>query len=69
MGNDLQKLQETALVEVQQATSKIDLEGFSDGTCAKVMNDFRGGDRVLREQKKPAFYNRPTDAPEQQQQH
>ena len=49
-------------------TSKIDLEGFSDNSCAKVMEDFRGGDRVIAERKKPSFYN-PARTAEQQQQH
>ena len=37
-------------------TSKIDLEGFTDSTCGKVMDDFRGGDRVLSERRKPEYY-------------
>ena len=37
-------------------TSKIDLEGFTDNTCGKVMDDFRGGDRVLSERRKPEYY-------------
>ena len=37
-------------------TSKIDLEGFTDNTCDKVMDDFRGGDRVLSERRKPEYY-------------
>lgn len=48
-------------------TSKIDLEGFSDNSCAKVMDDFRGGDRIITEWKKPSFYN-PAHTAEQQQQ-
>ena len=39
-------------------TSKIDLEGFTDSTCGRVMDDFRGGDRVLTERRKPEHYNR-----------
>jgi len=39
-------------------TSKIDLEGFADSTCGKVMNDFTGGDRVLSERRKPEYYNK-----------
>ena len=38
-------------------TSKIDLEGFTDNTCGKVMDDFRGVDRVLSERRKPEYYN------------
>jgi len=39
-------------------TSKIDLEGFADSTCGKVMDDFRSGDRVLSERRKPEYYNK-----------
>lgn len=49
-------------------TSKIDLEGFSDNSCARVMEDSRGGDRVIAERQKPSFYN-PAGTAEQQQQH
>jgi len=37
-------------------TSKIDLEGFADNTCGKVMDDFRAGDRVVSERRKPEYY-------------
>ena len=37
-------------------TSKIDLEGFTDNTCGKVMDDFRAGDRVVSERRKPEYY-------------
>ena len=37
-------------------TSKIDLEGFTDNTCGKVMDDFRGGDWVLSDRRKPEYY-------------
>ncbi len=39
-------------------TSKIDLEGFADSTCGKVMDDFWGGDRVLSDRRKPEYYNK-----------
>ena len=39
-------------------TSKIELEGFTDNTCGKVMDDFRGGDRVLSARRKPEYYNK-----------
>jgi hypothetical protein len=38
-------------------TTKIDLEGFTGAPCGKVMDDFRGGDRVLSERRKPEYYN------------
>ena len=47
-------------------TSKIDLEGFADNTCGKVMDDFRGGDRVLSERRKPDYYNRGSNRQSQQ---
>ena len=37
-------------------TSKIDLEGFTDNTCGKVMDDVRGGDRVISERRKPEYF-------------
>ncbi len=62
--------QKTITVTLEpDGTSKIDLEGFADDSCAKVMDDFRGGDRALREEKKPAFYNRATASSQAQQQH
>jgi hypothetical protein len=47
-------------------TSKIDLEGFAGNGCDKVMDDFRGGDRVLVERRKPEFYSRESDRQTQQ---
>jgi len=38
-------------------TSKIDLAGFADNACGKVMDDFRGGDRILSERRKLEYYN------------
>ena len=37
-------------------TSKIDLDGFADNMCGKVMDDFRAGDRVVSERRKPEYY-------------
>ena len=62
--------QKTVTITLEpDGTSRIDLEGFSDNTCARVADDFRGGDRVLREQKKPAFYSRAQRFERKQQQH
>jgi len=36
--------------------STLDLEGFAGRSCEKVFDDFRGGDRVKIETKKPAYY-------------
>jgi hypothetical protein len=40
----------------EQGGSTLDLEGFTGRSCAKVFEDFRGGDRVKLERKKPAYY-------------
>jgi hypothetical protein len=39
-----------------QGHSTTDLEGFTGRSCEKVFEDFRGGDRVKLERKKPAYY-------------
>jgi hypothetical protein len=36
--------------------SALDPEGFTGHGCEKVSDDFRGGDAVKVEQKKPAYY-------------
>ena len=36
--------------------STLDLEGFAGRSCEKVFEDFRGGDTVKIERKKPAYY-------------
>lgn len=40
----------------EQGTSTLDLEGFIGKECEKVFEDFRGGDTVKLERKKPAYY-------------
>jgi hypothetical protein len=40
----------------EQGHSTLDLEGFAGRGCEKVFEDFRGGDRVKIERKKPAYY-------------
>ena len=40
----------------EQGHSTLDLEGFSGRSCDKVFEDFRGGDRVKIERKKPSYY-------------
>jgi hypothetical protein len=40
----------------EQGTSILDLEGFAGRGCEKVFDDFRGGDSVKVERKKPAYY-------------
>ena len=39
-----------------QGKSTLDLEGFAGQGCEKVFDDFRGGDSVKVERKKPAYY-------------
>lgn len=41
----------------EQGTSTVDLEGFVGKECEKTFEDFRGGDAVKLERKKPAYYS------------
>lgn len=46
----------------EQGNSEIDLEGFTDNTCSKVFDEFRGRDKIKAERKKSAFYtSQPAD--------
>jgi len=36
--------------------STLDLEGFAGHACEKAFEDFRGGDTLKVERKKPAYY-------------
>ena len=38
-----------------QGNSTLDLEGFAGQGCEKAFEDFRGGDNVKIERKKPAY--------------
>ena len=40
----------------EKGNSTLDLEGFVGKSCEKAFNDFRGGDLVKVERKKPAYY-------------
>ena len=40
----------------EQGHSTLDLEGFAGRSCEKVFEDFRGGDKLQTERKKPAYY-------------
>ncbi|MGH9397483.1 MAG: hypothetical protein ACRD18_11615 [Terriglobia bacterium] len=40
----------------EQGNAAIDLEGFEGRGCEKAFEDFRGGDTVKLERKKPAYY-------------
>ncbi|HEX5481703.1 MAG TPA: hypothetical protein VFZ08_03655 [Terriglobia bacterium] len=39
----------------EQGSSTLDLEGFVGKECEKAFEDFRGGDTVKMERKKPAY--------------
>ena len=40
----------------EQGNSTLDLEGFVGKECEKAFEDFRGGDTVKLERKKPAYW-------------
>jgi hypothetical protein len=40
----------------ENGNSSIDLAGFRDNSCAKVAEDFRGGDRVAKERRKASYH-------------
>lgn len=40
----------------ENGNSSIDLAGFKDNSCAKVAEDFRGGDRVTKEHRKASYH-------------
>ena len=40
----------------ERGNSTLDLDGFTGQSCEKVSDDFRGGDIVKVERKKPAYY-------------
>jgi len=40
----------------EQGNSTLDLAGFVGASCEKAFEDFRGGDQVKLERKKPAYY-------------
>ena len=46
----------------ERGNSTLDLEGFAGQGCEKAFDDFRGGDTVKVERKKPVYYtNRQTE--------
>ena len=49
----------------ENGNSTIDLSGFQDNSCARVADDFRGGDRVTKEHRKASYHQ---DAQSQEQQ-
>lgn len=50
----------------ENGNSTIDLAGFQGNGCARVAEDFRGGDRVTKEHRK-ASYHKGAESQEQQQ--
>jgi hypothetical protein len=40
----------------EKGSSSLDLVGFTGHSCENVFDDFRGGDLVKVERKKPAYY-------------
>jgi hypothetical protein len=40
----------------ERGNSTLDLDGFSGHGCEKVHDDFRGGDVVQLERKKPSYF-------------
>jgi hypothetical protein len=40
----------------ERGNSTLDLEGFAGKGCEKAFEDFRGGDMVKVERKKPAYF-------------
>jgi hypothetical protein len=51
----------------ENGISTLDLEGFAGKGCEKVFEDFRGGDMVKVERKKPAYYTAQVDQQEKSQ--
>ncbi len=51
-------MQETTITITidERGNSTLDLEGFAGHGCEKVFDDFRGGDIVEVERKKPVYY-------------
>jgi hypothetical protein len=51
----------------ERGNSTLDLEGFKGKSCEKAFDDFRGGDLVKVERKKPAYYITHVDQQEKSQ--
>jgi hypothetical protein len=52
----------------EDGNASVDLTGFVDGSCANVMRDFQGDDRVLAEYKKPEYYRQAQEQQHERQQ-
>jgi hypothetical protein len=50
-------LEKTITITIdERGNSTLDPEGFAGQGCEKAFDDFRGGDVVMVERKKPAYY-------------
>ena len=47
----------TVLID-EEGNSSVDLTGFTDSSCASVMKDFQGDDRLVKEHIKPEFHRK-----------
>lgn len=47
----------TVLID-EEGNSSVDLTGFTGGSCASVMKDFQGADRLMKERIKPEFHRK-----------
>ncbi len=61
-------MKQITVVIDEEGNSSVDLTGFTDGSCAKVMDDFRGDDRVVAEHKKAEYYRQKQASNEKHQQ-
>ena len=56
----------TVLID-ESGNSTVDLAGFTGGSCAKVMKDFQGEDRLVVEHKKPEYFRQAQEEKEEHQ--
>jgi hypothetical protein len=62
-------MKQITVVIDEDGNSSVDLTGFTDASCSKVMKDFQGDDRLLAEHKKPEYNRRAQATKEEHQQH
>ena len=62
-------MQQIIVVIDEDGNSSVDLNGFTDGSCGKVMDDFQSGDRLVAEYKKPKYYRQAQASKDERQQH
>jgi len=61
-------MQQIIVVIDEDGNSSVDLNGFIDGSCGKVMDDFQSGDRLVAEHKKPEYHRQAQANKEEHQQ-